>query len=155
MEELMATDTVIKQLAQYYYRKLRLEPQAIADKLELSVKNIYRWIREENWDVNRIVEDLSPNVMAVRLISHINMIEKEAREDNRHLSLDETKQIKMITEVVERISKKTVFFANALEALEMFSNDLRSRDANLHRSIKPHMISFAKKLAEQQATPGQ
>lgn len=146
----MTTDKLTRELAEYFYRHLRLEPAEIALRLELPPSTIYRWMREHHWQPTRLATNLSPNAMAERLMDHIYRIEKQARDDDRPLSLEETRQIKMLRELVESMTRKSAWFAHVLEGLEQFSNDLKASAPDLHEKVRPHLIAFARKLLEQQ-----
>jgi len=139
----------IKDVCEYLYKVRKKSVKDIAVRTGVPKATLYRWIQDENWDAGVLSRELSRIELANALRWHIHEIQNQARTEGRPMTASEIDAVSKLLSIVEKLNPEILFVANAIEALERFSDFVRHRDPELHSRLIDLMMRFVRDLADQ------
>lgn len=136
----------IKEQAKTYIVMLNMTPEEISKILNPSATTINRWAVEEGWYRLQDLRNGSTLKVGLEALWQINLIMKQARDEDRAMTAKEVDQCAKLRKLMEGLNRELGYLSNAIEAIGQFMSFVREKDEAKFKMLTELSMEFTNKL---------
>lgn len=130
-----------RQLAEMLYVEAGMPQKEIASELSVSERTIGTWKDDDNWDLKKQINNLSPENLIKALYEQSELILSGAKKAERAITSKEADALAKLSASISNIDRRTNP-SIMMSVLVAFNNYLKTHDLELAKRMITHQKSF-------------
>ena len=135
----------LREQAHIYYVYADYSQKEIAELMSVHEHTIGDWVQKERWKEEKQIMDSTPRRLVADFYVQIDLIRKNAKEEDRSLNAKETDSIYKLSAAIEKLNQKASP-AMVMQVLMAFNNYMKEVDLVLSKQFIPHQKEFVGRL---------
>lgn len=136
----------IRQQAKTYVVMLNMTPEEISKIMEPSATTVSRWAEEDGWFELQQLRNGSTLKVGLQALYQINMLYRQAKEEDRPMSSKEVDQAVKHRKLMEGLNRELGYVSNGIEVMGEFMEFVREKDEQLFRQLSELSMEFTQAL---------